>query len=382
VIQLPSDSQDPRGLRLRVLSAAERPAVALAWRQIQDRLGVDSLTCSWDWTATWLQQFGSVVPHRFALAERGGVPCAAALLTCTTERYGPLRVRRLYIGTAGEPPAETVYVEYNRLLVSAEDRAPFVKQLLSKLRSDPSWDELRLNGFAPEDAEPFLQSDRSLAARRVRCLAADLATDSGDVVATLKSGTRQRIRRSLRGFGSVRTEWAETTSHALEILDELIALHQQRWEQAGRAGAFSGARFRGFHRELIQHLLPSKQVILFRARSEQGTIGCLYSFVERGSVHFYQSGLAAFDDNRLKPGLTVHALCMQACHDLGLVEYNFLAGDDRYKQELGSVERELIWASLRRPRASLYLLDRVRTARRWALRTGARKAPESADDTT
>jgi hypothetical protein len=361
----PPGGSDADGLRVRWLPASAHSVAARAWQQVEARLGADSLTCSWEWTECWLHRFGAVVPHGFALAERDESPCAVALVTRTAERHGPLRVRRLHIGTAGEPAGETVYVEYNRLLVSNADRLPFVHGLLALLRADRSWDELRLNGFAPEDAEAFLRAESRFASRRVRCLATDLAVADGDVIGTLRSGTRQRIRRSLRGFGPVDTEWAESSARALEILDELIVLHQRRWEDDGKRGAFAASRFREFHRELIPRLLARGRVILFRARAEVGTIGCLYGFVERGSIHFYQSGLAAFEDNRLKPGLTVHALCMQACHDRGFVEYNFLAGDDRYKQELADLERELVWASWHRPRSHLYVLDRLRGAKRW-----------------
>jgi len=80
---------------------------------------------------------------------------------------------------------------------------------------------------------------------------------------------------------------------------------------------------------------------------------------------FYQSGFAAFDDNKLKPGLVTHALCMQACRERGLTEYNFLAGESRYKQELATMEQELVWAVARQRRLKFFLVDRLRRARQW-----------------
>src|SRR5262249_46230820 len=68
-------------------------------------------------------------------------------------------------------------------------------------------------------------------------------------------------------------------------------------------------------------------------------------FIERGSLLFEQSGVASFPDNKLKPGLILHLLCMQAALARGLHEYNFLAGDERYKSELSTGARTLVWIS-------------------------------------
>jgi CelD/BcsL family acetyltransferase involved in cellulose biosynthesis len=56
---------------------------------------------------------------------------------------------------------------------------------------------------------------------------------------------------------------------------------------------------------------------------------------------FYQSGFIEVDDNRLKPGLSTHAACMQECMNRGFLAYNFLAGEARYKRELANSERML-----------------------------------------
>ena len=148
-------------------------------------------------------------------------------------------------------------------------------------------------------------------------------------------------------------------------------LHQRRWVAAGQPGAFASARFAGFHRSLIPRLLPGGSVFLFRVRAGGKTVGCLYNFVERRRVLFYQSGLAAFEDRRISPGFTTFALCMEACLQRGLLEYNFLADDSQYKRELSTAGQELVWATARRRRLKLFLLDELRAVRRTARRASA-----------
>jgi CelD/BcsL family acetyltransferase involved in cellulose biosynthesis len=353
-------------LSVELLSARELPGVARIWKDLDERFGQGSLSSSWDWTDTWLRRYGDVVPHRIAIAERAGAVCGIALVTRSSIRRGPVRINRLHLGTAGEPVGEGVHVEYNRLLGDPEHTGAFATALLHTLRGIRRWDELCLNGFAIEDAAPLVAAEAGFAASRVPSPVLDLRparSDQGDVLALLPSGARSRLRRTMRHFGQIDTEWAETPAHALEILGELIDLHQRRWSAAGLPGAFSSARFTAFHRELAERLVGRGTAVLFRARAGSETLGCLYGFIERGRLLFYQSGFASFTDNRLKPGLAVHTLCMEQCLRRGLDEYDFLAGDARYKRELSTGERTLVWAVLRRGRVKWRTLDALLWAR-------------------
>jgi CelD/BcsL family acetyltransferase involved in cellulose biosynthesis len=288
---------------------------------------------------------------------------------------GRLGIRSWHIGTAGESPADTVFVESNRLLVLPQYRQSFATALLRALHREKRWDELVLDGFVPEDADAMLSADPGLTAVRVASPTTDLslADQGGDVLAVLKATTRQKVRRSLRGFGSVQTEWAADQLRALDILDDLATLHARRWQRAGRPGMFVSRRFNTFHRALIERLLPAGRAILFRARSDGHTIGCLYCLVDGDAVLFYQSGFEHFEDNHLKPGLLTHALCMQACWERGFRTYNLLAGNERYKHELATMQGVLVWALRRRRRPKLFVLEVVRR-----LRGRARSAGPSA----
>jgi CelD/BcsL family acetyltransferase involved in cellulose biosynthesis len=271
------------------------------------------------------------------------------------------------VGTAGARAGEGINVEYNRLLVEPGSRAAFSVALLDTLVRAPDWDELVLDGFALEEAEPLLRAMPSFKPSVRSSPYLDLRAGraaGGDVLAPLSTGTRRRLRRSMRGFGPLETEWAETPERALHVLDDLIALHQRRWRSAGQHGAFATERFRRFHRTLIVRLLPSGRIMAFRVRGAEGTIGCVYGFVERGRVLFYQSGFESFEDNKLKPGLVTHALCIEAAAERGLVEYDFLPGGSRYKEELSTGEHQVVWATARRRHLKSRVVDGQRRFKR------------------
>ena len=361
-------------LSVTVLGREDRLSARKVWLELERQVGDVGLACSWDWTDVWLDHFGDVVDHDFVVVSEGSVPRAVILLTRGVGRTRHrVPVKTLHFGTAGEPAEDAVYVEYNRVLVVPGMRRAAAGAVLSVIHEDDSWDELRLDGFAPEDAEPFLAADTNLQPRFEPCPTVDLRSAdqrNGDVLAILTSNTRYQVRRSVRAFERVEGHWAETIDDAFDILSELVQLHQRRWREAGRPGVFASERFLEFHRSLLGRLFSKGAVCLYRARSPLGTIGCLYSFIERGNVFSYQLGLARFGDNKMKPGFVTHALCMQESYERGLSDYNFLADASPWKRELATAERQLVWAVASRPRLKIRLADALGATSRLARRSG------------
>ncbi len=358
-------------VRIRVLPLDAIDRVAVAWRQVEALCPQVPLMVSWDWTRTWLRHYGSAVDARFVIAERYGRPRAVALLCRSSPRYGPVRVPTLHLGTAGEPSGASVCVEYNDLLCVPGDRETIVRALAATIAADRWWHELRIDGA--DDATLGAQ----LAARtrdvRVRqdvrpSWYYDLGRPApdADIASALESGPRRRVRAGLRAFaarGPLAVDWPTDPAEATSILAELVERHQRRWQDAGEPGAFASERFVGFHREIVRDGVATGAAAVLRARCGDETIGCLYLLRDGDRALFYQSGLATFDDNRLRPGVVAHALAMQACRERGFVAYDFLAGDARYKRELSTDRIDLTWTQGQRPRLRLRSLDVARQVR-------------------
>jgi CelD/BcsL family acetyltransferase involved in cellulose biosynthesis len=353
-------------LRVRWLPAAERVAAAAIWRELEARTSV-RLACSWRWTETWLDHYGDLVPHRFAVGERSGTPVGIVLVSHGVgERRARVPVRTLHLGTAGEPGRDSVFVERNGLPVVREHRAAFARALLGSLAADGGWDELLLDGFTEEDAGALLEA-APFDVRREPCRTFDLraaAATGGDVLALLSAKTRSNFRRSHKWLGVAAVEWAETAGAARAILDELALLHQQRWETRGEPGVFASPRFAGFHRDLAGRLAETGEVCLFRISDERETLSCLYGFIEDGRLMSYQHGTPIEAGQRSSPGLVAEVLCMQAAYDRGIAVYDHLSGDSDFKRWLSNGTETLIWAATRRGRLRWAAVDTARGARR------------------
>lgn len=357
-------------LTVETIDAGRRAMAARCWRAVEAGLPRVPLTRSWTWTSTWLDHYGDLVPHRFLVARRNdGSPCGATLLTHGVgRRRGPVPVRTLHLGTAGEPPREGVYAPYLGPLVTEREAPAFAAAILAEAAADGHWDELSLEGLDAADAEAFRRLRPQLAAEPQPSPWRDLAAvrrDGGDVVAALPPRVRSMVRRALRGFGEVRLEVARTPGEADDVLDELAALHAARWRRAGEDGVFGSERFAAFHRALAHALLPDGRSLLVRAAaSGAGTIGCLLCHVDGGRVLFFQSGVAEAADPRLKPGYVTHALAMQHCLEADLDAYDMLAGDSRYKRELCDRAFEEVRLLERRRRPRTLAIDGLKATRR------------------
>ncbi len=334
------------------LTAADRDHAGELWRVVEETMRPPLWSSSWEWTSLWLEHFADSVPHDFVVVDDGsGSPCGIALL-CHGKIPSRMRaIRSAHIGTAALWPPEDVYAECNRLIARPEAREELARAIVEELSRDRRWEELVLNGFVAADAELLASAAPGLRLEPEASPYADLALlaerGGGELVAGLGRNTRQQVRRGLRALGDPACEIASGPDDALAVFEELVELHQARWTAEGEHGAFADERVVSFHRELIRRRAPDR-ALLCRVAAAGRTVACLYSFIEDGVVFFYQAGIAQESDPKVRPGLAAHALCMAACLERGLREYDFLAPGSRYKHQLSTAERTLYWGSLRR----------------------------------
>src|SRR5258708_3487652 len=380
------ERQNNQAAVIELLPSSEQIEAASKWQDLELTIGNAGLTNSWPWIKTWLDNYGETVLPTFAFGKQGNQTIGAALITKATYRMRGIPipgVTAVHLGTAGEPGKETTCVEYNRLLVAPENLDAFAAGLICTLQQQFLWSGVHFNGFVPENAVALIRAGANgglhfrVDERKSPAFDFQKAAGEGfqDVISALGKNTRANIRRSLRlfdsHFGQRSIEWAEAPEQARDILRELIHLHEKRWKRVGKSGAFQTDRVRRYHEDLLDalSLWPQGSLIVFRLKQGETTIGCLFNFVEDGRVIFYKSGLPLFEDNRLKPGLVTHALCIEECKRRGLSEeesrerrllkYDFLAGEELYKKQLSNTGSVSTWATAQRG-PQMWLIDKAR----------------------
>lgn len=191
---------------------------------------------------------------------------------------------------------------------------------------------------------------------------AALRADGPAHAETLSRNTRTQLRRSDRSYaaaGPIGVERAQTVAEAMAMLETLMPLHAATWTSRGVVSGFTTGPVQRFVRALIGRGVPTGEVELLRVAAGPRVIGYLLNFVAGGRVMAYQG---AFDyagaRPHEKPGLSCHHAALERARAAGAAEYDFLAGDARYKRSLGNAVRDLHWLTWK-PRPALFGVEAV-----------------------
>lgn len=326
----------PFHTEIRLVESIE--GLASDWQSLEARSD-PSFFNSWYWIGSWLDCLEQPITVLAVYRDRQIV--GLACLTTKTVRWRHLLERRAaYINTTGAETQDVISIEYNDILADRRWADEIRRAAFRALRD--AFDIVVWRG-AVASAQDRLQARRWLSRRLTEAPSAwidlkAIRASGQPYLNHLSANTRQQIKRSMRLYearGGLRLERARAFDEALQFFHEAGQLHQERWTARGKPGAFAFPFYLEMHKRVIAAALPTGAVELVRVTAGGRPVGYLYNFVYRGRVAFYLGGMRYEDDNRLKPGLVTHSLCIQA-HLAGTAEvYDFMAGENRYKMSLG-----------------------------------------------
>ena len=356
-------------------------ALARLWTAFEPEADATPFT-AWSWIGNWIRELPNTAQLHLALVQDRGAIVAIGLLWFNPCRRRMLRLNRLHLHECGIPEIDCLCIECNGLLTRGGVRSEATAALLRGLLEHPGvprWDELVLPGFDEPAPVRMLAADLRLAVdeRLMPSYFVDLAAlraSGKSYLEALCSKTRRKIKAAMRDYeqryGRLECELSRDPDEAGLFMAELMALHQANWTAKGQPGAFANPRFVEFHRRFIQAQHERGGVRVARVRAGEQVVGLLYFLIRDGVVAFYQSGYRfGLLDRHEIPGLVAIAAAIEQLREQGFMSFEFLAGKQQYKSELGLGCRERSWLVLQRPRIALRI---ERTAREWRRRVLAR----------
>jgi CelD/BcsL family acetyltransferase involved in cellulose biosynthesis len=355
--------------------------LAPEWDALLERSHHPEPTQSPLWLRAWWRIYGQDGGRTLKIltVRESGRLVAVAPLLHRIHWYAAIPFRRLELIGSGESERDEIASEYLGFVIEADREAAVMDVIVGALLAGElgSWEE-----FLYPRVRPDHPVTRALLGRLQRerldidqsdpkiCHYVPLPPTMEDYFQRLSSSRRQRFRRALRQFEQwsgqpLVLEHADNAASLERGIEILVELHQHRWEQEGQPGAFASKRFSQFHREVMPELLVRDALQLVWLSARGRPVAALYNVIWEGRAHFYQGGRATDVPTAVRPGLIIHLLAIAAGIARGLREYDFLAGDSRYKEELSLAHRSLVDVRVTRPGC-------VREATRTMLKKGVR----------
>jgi hypothetical protein len=340
-------------MKRRVAPLARSAPIPSWWQPLFETSGCISVFLSAAWLQSWLEVYGGDFDGEWVHWEDDGRVVGGCLLLERVIRVKGVPLRSVFLNLTGIASRPTPLAEFNDVLHLPGHGDAIAADLARLLLSKP-WSRCFLSGY--EDGSVFaslaLHMGSAYAERETRAAPyidmSLLGERSFETTLTGSTGTRVRKHRRQceAQWGELSARPAASLDEALQFFADLTRLHLARWEAQGEATTLSSPDVLDFHKRLIGRLWDGGCVELVRVGTSEHAIGYLYNFIIDRKVFFFQSGFEYEQDASRSPGMLTHTLAIEHYRQRAMREYDFLAGDTRYKRSLANSNRDLHWAVL------------------------------------
>jgi CelD/BcsL family acetyltransferase involved in cellulose biosynthesis len=172
------------------------------------------------------------------------------------------------------------------------------------------------------------------------CLQITVPASLEEYLRGLRSSVRHRLSQARRaytseGLYSVRS--IQSGEEAGKALDELVRLHQLRWNRLGYPGMFADYRFEAFLREVARRFLEKGWLWFKTARANGNCIAARLGFQFKDCLNDFVAG---FDEEspaaRRRPGLALLLSMVEDAIRYRMRKLNLVRGYETYKGEVAS----------------------------------------------
>lgn len=344
--------------------------VAEEWLELESRAR-PTVFLSWQWLGQWLAVYQPSA-SLLRVSEGDRVIGLGLVVVSDERRHGLLRSKCLRLHQTGSKALDQIWIEYNGFLAETGRERDVARACLEHIgRADQDWDEFVVGAIDSEEADFYAHTLGLHKHLRweAPCYGVDLIElrrTGQPYLETLSRNSRYQINRCHRLYenrGPVELVRPDNLPDALAVFDSIGPRHLERWGNGPDQSGFANPDFVRFHRALIKAQWPVGGVDLVSVRAGDDIIASFYNLLHDQVVYFYLGGMMTETDNKLKPGLLGHSLCIEDYRHHGFHYYDFMGGDERYKANLGHLHRHLVQVSLQRPRFKLKLENALREAK-------------------
>lgn len=323
---------------------SQLPFARSAWNKLLDASAYPCVFRRHEWLSIWWKWFGA--GRKLHVIQVFSGPNLVGVLPLYQASGGgqfSLRPRKLTLIGAGGPTCP----EYLGPIVHRDHTEAIVRELSASLISSPAWDGIEFPDIPPDDAATLALAE-ALAKERpmlrlpgMACPYLDLPDSYESFLERLgRHGHKrecQRVRKAVKTF-RVELELIDNVNRFHDVFPQIVELNRSSRALHGDLGPFDNTRYAGFHREVIESLLPCGVSQIYLLRFDGKPVAFQYGYLDREKYYDFQNGF----DSRLKtysPGAVLLQLIIQHLIAGGVKEFDFLRGDESYKDLYATCRR-------------------------------------------
>ncbi len=161
-----------------------------------------------------------------------------------------------------------------------------------------------------------------------------LLTNTDNYIATLSKNNRSKWKKCQNKLTTLHAKfiWVQEKDHE-HLWQALISLHQARWHNKGKSGAFMTQDFIDFHQNFQKNNITKMSALIIN----EEPIAINYYLQDSNTLYFYQSGWSENTKTNLSPGFSLH---IWSIINNPLLNYDFMVDDsnDSYKAKFGCTQ--------------------------------------------
>jgi len=357
--QIPITCQDKVNVNIEQFYISDFKVLEEQWLQLE-QIANTSFFLSWKWIGCWLKTLTKGQKIYFIKEQKNNFTVGLGLFVeQIIVRHFIIPSKQWYLHRTGKEEKDQIWIENNGFLLEKSNKSEIQKAMWHYLLAQKnnvdeyivyvakksSFDHLTINNkkYNSVNENPEIG---------YKILLTDFVS-LADYLTTRSKNTRRQFNQSLRHIskqGEIKFSVIENKSDQKELLENAKHWHIEKWNNTTTPSGFSNEEFNLFHNKIITTSHPSANTIMAKLTLDNNLMGCLYCLTHEKKVYFYLSCFKPFADNKVKLGLIMHIFMIEwlISNKNSYSEYDFMAGDARYKRSLSTAKEEYLKLTLQR----------------------------------
>jgi len=302
-------------------------ALRESWTEINEVSEKGTVFNSWEWMYTWWETYQKQGNRSLYILSCTNIHnellgIAPFQIVNHPKKYFPCNKQLIMLGT-GETDGSSIFGEYTDLVIKQGHETAVISAITDFLSQQSGlWDGVKFQQqLLGSHVSKLFETPRNQSASYVgkHSIKKNIVEDGfrtyielpetyKEYLMSLRKKMRNNITRTYKRLESEQAFTIESVTIESEIksqiagkesaIEILAKLNRTRRDSMEKNSVFERPKFEEFHSRILKRLLPLNKISLRFLKFGDEPVAALYSYIDKGTVHAYQSGFETENGHR------------------------------------------------------------------------------------